>query len=36
MAGQTCPFDGVLAFLNPLLRRATLIVKPHHPFGGSG
>jgi hypothetical protein len=34
MAGQAGPFDGVLAFLDPLLRRATLVVKPHHPFGG--
>jgi hypothetical protein len=27
------PFNGVLAFLDPLLRRASLIVEPHHRFG---
>ena len=36
VTGQPRPFDGVLALLNPLLRRATLIVEAHHPFGWSG
>src|ERR1035437_5399940 len=34
VTGQPRPFDGVLAFLDPLLRRAPLVVEPHHPFGG--
>jgi len=28
------PLDRILAFLDPLLPRAPLVVKPHHPFGG--
>jgi hypothetical protein len=31
---QVSPFDRILAFLDPLLRRAPLVVEPHHPFGG--
>src|ERR1035437_5533031 len=34
VTGQSRPFDRVLAFLDPLLRRAPLVVEPHHPFGG--
>jgi len=33
VTGQSGSFDGVLAFLDPLLRRAPLVVEPHHPFG---
>jgi hypothetical protein len=36
VARKAGPLDGVLAFLDPLLRRATLIVEPHHPFGWPG
>jgi len=36
MTGQPCPFDGVLAFLDPLFRRATLIVELHYPFSWAG
>ena len=35
LAGQPRPGDGVLAFLDPLLRRATLVVEHHHPLGRS-
>ncbi len=31
-ARQPRPLDGVLAFLDPLLRGAALIVEGHHPF----
>jgi hypothetical protein len=34
-ARQPGPFDGVLAFLDPLFRRATLIVEGDDPFGGA-
>jgi hypothetical protein len=34
--GQACPPDGVLAFLDVLLRRATLIVEDDNPLGGTG
>ena len=34
-ARQPRPLDGVLAFLDVLLRRPTVIVKRHHPFGGT-
>ena len=34
VAGQAGPLDGILASLDPLLRRAPLVVEPHHPFGG--
>jgi hypothetical protein len=34
--GQSRPPDGVLAFLNMLLRRATLIVEEDNPLGGTG
>ena len=34
VTGQAGPFNCVLAFLDPLLRRAPLVVEPHHPFGG--
>ena len=33
MAGQTRPVNGVLAFLDPLLRRASSIVEPGDPLG---
>src|SRR5271156_3368132 len=33
MAGKPRPPYGILAFLDPLLRRPPLIVKTHHPFG---
>ena len=32
-ARQPRPFDGLLAFLDELLRRATVIVKRHNPVG---
>ncbi len=32
-AGQPRPLDGVLAFLDPLLRRAPMIVEGDDPFG---
>ncbi len=32
---QPCPFDRVLAFLDPLLRRASSIVELRHPLGRS-
>ncbi len=35
-ARQSGPFDGVLAFLDVLLRFASLIVEPCHPLGGTG
>ncbi len=31
MAGQTCPVDRLLAFFDPLLRRASSIVELRHP-----
>ncbi len=34
-ARQPRPFDGVLAFLDVLLRFASLIVKGYHPLGGA-
>jgi hypothetical protein len=34
VTGQAGPFDGVLAFLDPLFRRAPLVIEAHHPFGG--
>ena len=34
-APQPGPFDGVLAFLDVLLRFASLIVEGHHPLGGA-
>ena len=34
--GQSCPPDGVLAFLDVLLRRAPLIVEDDNPLGGTG
>ena len=34
-ARQACPLDGVLAFLDPLLGRAALIVECDDPLGGS-
>ena len=34
-AKQPRPLDGALAFLDVLLRRPTVIVKRHHPFGGT-
>ena len=34
--GQSCPPDGLLAFLDVLLRRATLIVEDDEPLGGTG
>ena len=34
--GQSCPPDGVFAFLDVLLRRATLIVEDDDPLGGTG
>ena len=36
VTGQPLPFDGVLAFLDPLVRCAALVVEPHHPFGRPG
>jgi len=36
VTGQPSQFDGVLAFLDPLFRRAPLVVESHHPFGGPG
>ena len=33
VAGKPCLVDGVLAFLDVLLRRAALIVKRHQPLG---
>ena len=33
MAGKPGPVQGVLALLDPLLRRATAIVKADYPFG---
>ena len=35
-AGQPRPLDGVLALLDPLFRRATLIVEGNHAFGRAG
>ncbi len=35
-ARQPRPFDGVLAFLDVLLRFASLILEPCHPLGGTG
>ncbi len=35
-ARQSGPLDGVLAFLDVLLRFAPLIVEPCHPLGGTG
>ena len=35
MAGQTGPVDGVLTFLDVLLRRAALILECHHPLARS-
>lgn len=32
-ARQPGPLDGVLAFLDPLFRRASLVVEGHDPFG---
>ena len=34
MAREPRPVDGVLAFLNLLLRRGPAIVEPRHPLGG--
>jgi hypothetical protein len=34
--GQSCPPDGVLAFLDLLLCRAPLIVEDDNPLGGTG
>ena len=34
MAREPRPVDGVLAFLDILLRRAPAIVEPCHPLGG--
>jgi hypothetical protein len=31
-----CPFNRVLAFLDVLLRFASLIVESHHSLGGAG
>ena len=36
LARQARPPDGILAFLDMLFRRAPLVVKGHHAFGGSG
>ncbi len=33
LAGQSCPVDRVLAFLDVLLCRAALIIEAHDPFG---
>ncbi len=35
-ARQLGPLDGVLAFLDVLLRFASLIVEGHHSLGGAG
>src|SRR5918993_4803781 len=32
-AGQACPPERVLAFSDPLLRRATLVIESDHPLG---
>jgi hypothetical protein len=34
--GQSFPPDGVLVFLDVLLRRATLIIEDDNPLGGTG
>ncbi len=35
-ARQSDPLDGVLAFLDVLLRFASMIVEGHHPLGWPG
>jgi hypothetical protein len=36
VAGQPGPGDGVLAFFDPLLRRAALVVERNHSLGRTG
>ena len=33
LAGQPCPVQGILAFLDSLLGSATAVVKVNHPLG---
>ena len=35
-AGQACPFNGVLAFLDPLFTDAALVLESHDLLGGMG